>query len=89
MYRTCLGRVRDASRIRTRRSKQAQNLAIKLQQDVCECHAPFCQMGTHLERMRDASEMHSGHVPDACERYLGAELYRSCNEVTFSYPKLN
>jgi len=45
-----LGFTRDAS-------VQAQNLTIKLQQDVRECHAPFCQMGARPERVRDASEM--------------------------------
>jgi len=49
-------------------SVQAQNLTIKLQQDIRECQCLFCQM-------RDASrtETHAGW--DACKHYLGAELY--------------
>jgi len=56
-------RVWDASETYLERARdtsvQAQNLTIKLQQDVHECHTPFCQM-------RDVSELHAvcvlGHV---------------------------
>jgi len=36
---------------------QVQNLAIKLQQDIRECYAPFLPDGVNPERVQDASEM--------------------------------
>ena len=56
----------------------------KLQQDLHNCHALFCQMqdasrthagGKRLEHMQDVSGMRAGHVWDACKHYLGTELY--------------
>ena len=74
---TCMEHEQDAS-------VQAQNLAIKLLQDVRDCHTPFARWGCIQttcrmcpEHMRDTSEMRAGHIWDACENYFGAELYCS------------
>ena len=63
------GQARDAS-------VQGQNLVIKLQQDLCNCHTLFARCRVHSEHVRDVTRMHAGCVWDTCERYLGAELYR-------------
>jgi len=71
---TCLGCARDVCEMCPKRaqdmSMQAQNLAIKLQQDVCEHHAPFSP-DRNAFRMR-AGCVWNVQVPDVCE----AELYR-------------
>jgi len=40
--------------------------------------------GTHLEHVQDALGMHKRRVPDACKRYLGAELYREYTVQNFA-----
>jgi len=37
----------------------------------------------HPERAQDSSELRAGHVWDAYERYLGAELYRMHENIIF------
>ena len=68
-------------------STQVQNFAIKLQHDVYDYHTLFARrrmhydperMWAHLECMHNMSGMRAGHVWDACQRYLGAELYCTC-----------
>jgi len=51
----CAGHIWDMHQTRTRHSMQAHNLAIKLLQDVRECHAHVCQTW-------DACEMSAGRV---------------------------
>ena len=88
---SCPKNVQDASRTHVRRirnmreahsecswdaSMQAQNLVIKLQQNLSNCHALFARHGTHPENMQDASGMHVRHILDAFECYLAFEPYR-------------
>jgi len=54
-------------------SVQVQNLVIKMQQDLSNCHTGivFARRGTCQEHMRDASIMSTEHVWDACEACSG------------------
>jgi len=67
-YEMHIKRARDAS-------VQVQNLAIKLQKDLINCHALFAKRGMSLKRVQDASGTCPRCVLDVCKRYLGAELY--------------
>ena len=59
---------------------QVQNLMIKLQQDVRDCHAFFVRCGMCPEHMRwDVSGTRAGCIWDTCEHNLGAEgMYFVC-----------
>ena len=73
-YRTHVKHIRnakwDAPGMVTR---QVQNLVIKMQQDLSNCHTGtvFARCGTCPEHMRDASIMSAEHVWDACEAFSG------------------
>ena len=69
-------------------SVQAQNLTIKLQQDVREFNPPFWQTGMPPEWMRDVSEMRAGRIWNACERYSTLELSCALAIVDIFQPKL-
>ena len=58
-------------------SVQAQNLEIKLQQDLRDCHTLFCQI-------QDASRTCVGHVWDVCGTCLGhvQDAPGTCANVT-------
>ena len=62
-------------------SIQAQNLAIKLHQDLINCNTLFHQMRNvsriHVRCVWNISGTCERCFPDVCEYYLGAELYRT------------
>ena len=55
---TCVDRMKDASVL-------TQNLMIKLQQDLINCHTIFARFGTHPECMWDVFRTCSGCIWDA------------------------
>jgi len=66
---------------------QAQNLTIKLQQDLCNCHAFFARYGTHVRRVQKVCRTSLEHLQEVSQQTLSwswAVPYVACLCTNFT-----